>query len=219
MGNMCADALADRAADEQEVDRGIAQELLSQVAALQRVQKRTVAILALVARSAKAGHKDPAPRKLERPSFPGAAALSSQHKTAHIGSMIWCHVCQQARAASQTQVLAEWLDTPCRGYTDFAARSFVAAIQPRSLPHNCAVHIGRAEVHATHKLWRFRAVFWCDACGASAVVKPQHLREPCPQVPRSNFAAASRKAFRAGKFPKALDQELVEKLMVLEPAA
>ena len=214
-GNCCADALADRGAQENEVGRDVAHQVLSQIAALQRVQRRAVAVLSLVSRKAKAGDKQLRERALAMPPALAVESLRSTHKTAHIGSMVWCHVCQQARALSQRAPLLEWLRSECPGFTDFAARSGVAASQPQSLPQGCLVHIGRGPVHASHKLWRHRSVFWCDACGATAAKKPQHLRSPCPRQPSSAFAGFTARSLKAGNLARADEEELQEKLVVL----
>ena len=133
-----------------------------------------------------------------------SAWLASSHQLAVLDREVWCTCCFSARRRADHSGLAAWLRAPCPLRSAASEKLLESDTKPVFLGSLLvAPVVGRQPLHATHLLWRFAGLWFCEVCGAVACLEAQNLAQPCPGAPRSRFAQQLAQKLRTGKcFPK-----------------
>ena len=201
MGNAAADALADEAAAEVQVQKAEAANFLSQVSIAKKVQRRALAVLRVVGERKARTKKEEARGAPSRAPSSDALFLGSSHAPAVFRDVVWCCTCLTSRPTSIKSALGQWLRSPCPGPTAWCKATKLSKVKPARLPEGSEVHVGRALIPVSHALWRFRGLVWCGVCGAVGSRKAQGLAEECPKQPRSEYAKRTLVSLRKGDLP------------------
>ena len=204
VGNLVADALANRAADTYKVWEQDAFTVKWYYSVTRRVQARAVCIFTecLESRQAFTPQVAKVPRPLSLSTT--AEAMQSQHKFMAIGSTLHCYVCHQHSSSEPLRKL-EWLKSPCVPDIHMARTVYFAATKPMKVPQGKTVSIGRAQLHESHSLSLYKGLYFCANCGYNASAKAQKLRVECGGM--TTKAAKDRvMALLRGKLPSGMSR-------------
>ena len=199
-GNLCADALADRAAEMCQVWSHDAAGVLFYYSLVKRIQARAVVIMlhTLAARTPFPKNGRNTNVRLRPLAFSGQI-LASRHKFHVVAKALHCYVCHQ-KSPSDPRRRAEWLLSPCVPDSQMAKTFFAGAVRPTPLPPNRSVYVGNLTTHSTHCLQLYKELYFCKTCGYHGFHKLQKLAAPCAPT---NMEAAIRRVLhlKQGRLP------------------
>ena len=176
-GNGCADALADIAASDAELNAVVVNRYEKWVERVEFVQRRLVAIALHVVREHPRSHSQTPPQsqlRIPTADFDWFALRSSHALHRSLGSRVSCLVCHTG-ASGATQDVFKWMLSPCSG----PPVSLIAACQP--VPSDREIWLGGVLVHPSHRLIMHKGLYACELCGATGSSKIRLLRGLCPQ--------------------------------------
>jgi hypothetical protein len=94
-------------------------------------------------------------------------------------------------------LIKTWLNSPCHAIGSESDR-------PVRIDHTY-IHIGRSNIHYTHSLHTLKGLVYCNDCGAYSQKHKLHkLADECE--PPTKWGLESRRALRAGRLPRKLNQ-------------
>ena len=175
VGNILADALAERAAKEFAVYAEDAFGAKWHFDLVTKIQKMAIIILAETANR----QVVKAPRAVRTPTPTLAnAALSSQHNITAIGKVLHCFACHQHSAPGAVAARA-FLATPCKPDVILSSSYKVGAVRPTRMPRDRVIRVGRQLVHDSHETFIFKGLHFCKKCGCYGVKRLLSLAKPC----------------------------------------
>ena len=203
VGNLTADALANRAA---QLYQCVPQDIIDvqwYYSLVRKIQSRAIAILAAVIprRGTNPGRTAAIPRPISTPL--GVAVLGSQHKFTLFSGSARCYICFETAPRMRSHLL-DWLASPCKVDVSLANAFFSGRQRPAKLPLHRPIPVGRQVAHESHSLCVFRGLVYCNSCGYYAHKKMQHLAEPCSVSPEDKAAVLRVLNFRRGKLPSGM---------------
>ena len=201
LGNCLADSLATRGAEMAEVYYQDATDVIWYYGAIRDIQRRAAIILshAVLPYSVKRV-REPARQRVPVLARTGAL-LSSKHTFDVHGKSLQCTQCFQHVPLARQAAVA-WLATPCK--PDMARKylSFDGARRPTRVPLGRTIRVGHQVLHAEHKLFLYRGLYFCGDCGYFASRHAQKLTQPCTE--RGQKALRRVLNLRAGKLPSGM---------------
>ena len=203
-GNACADALADRAAEQWQIFPQDAQNVFWHMAVLQQIQKRCVSILIHVAGSAQEG-RERRHRTVRLPRLPATgAAIGSDHALLLLGNMWRCAFCQVARRASASD-LREWFASECTPFSMVSYSLRMGEVRPTEVPYGYPIRSGKHVLHESHASVTYKGLIFCRRCGCYSTGAPKLLKAQCAGVPNGSTRARLWR-LRRGLLPHAMQQ-------------
>ena len=175
VGNILADALAERAAKEFAVYSEDAFGAKWHFDLVTKIQKRAIIILAETANRQVV--KVPRSVRIPAPTLT-SAALSSQHNVTAIGKVLHCFACHQHSASGAVAARA-FLATPCKPDAIMSSLYKAGAVRPTRMPRDRAIQVGRQVVHDSHEILIFKGLHFCKRCGCYGVKRLLSLAQPC----------------------------------------
>jgi len=168
VANYLADALAARAADEEQVGEAEASKVLRARTLTQKIQHRAAAAIQLQG-------SRPKPQKAKQafpPNLVVMAAISSGHELEELPSGGYrCVSCEHFSLRGAAKLKA-WLAEGCEKPGPVASSA-----QPQAV----AAH---GKLHQSHNLAAYKGLYFCDRCGAYGSGRPRRLLESCrPPAP------------------------------------
>ena len=206
VGNILADALAERAAKEFSVYSEDAFGAKWHFDLVNKIQKRAVVILAETANRQVV--KTTRAARIPAPTLANAA-LSSQHRITAIGKVLHCFACQRHSAPGVVAARA-FLATPCKPDAILSASYSAGTVRPTRIPPGRVIQIGRQTVHDSHEILIFKGLHFCKKCACYAVKRCLNLAKECePQGKSPEHTQRIRQAVVSllqGKLPRGVTE-------------
>jgi hypothetical protein len=167
-----ADKFARVAAQDIQVPKPVAANLISVVVLAKKVQRRLATILInlpdrVTSRSAKASPQVRIPLD--------DLLARTNHKLVKVGNRYACSVCLNNFSIKDAS-LKHWLQTAC--HTDCQPPHLHKPI--RCIEHT---HFGNQMSHTSHDIYKYRGLLYCNKCGArSGVNQIRKLARPCEAI-------------------------------------
>ena len=201
-GNQWADELCGRASQSAALPLHITTPIIYYKNLIVRIQRRLVAILCALPHRSKHNTSPKAP-------IPHDTTNELIAKSDHIlyeddgGKRIHCIRCNVS-FSMHSPVLRHWLKNKCHAIGS-------AVDRPIPLIHH-AVHIKNQSIHYTHKLYKYKDLYYCKVCGAYGrdSTKIQKLAQSCETPTAAGvifFKNASNGSFPFGYYYSILPQE------------
>ena len=200
-GNICADRLANIAAESAQVSMQDAMNLKWHYSIVKQIQARAVVILASACEKDSTLAKMPPRVKLPAITSTGYA-LATQHRVTMISATLHCQDCLLHSSACE-KGRKEFLATPCNPNTQMLRTMIVGSTKPTVVPVGQRIQVGRMPLDSSHKLKVYKGLFFCAHCGYHASEKAQMLSKPCQP---KNMQEAIRRVLRlhSGKLPSGM---------------
>ena len=199
-GNLCADRLAARAADECQVGIQDSTNLKWHYSIVNRVQARAITILSTVLQRESTLTKPHVGPKFRRISQIGRA-MASAHDVTIMAKALHCYKCLMSSSPDATS-RARFLASPCKPDNAMLQKMTLGDTKPTTLPKGKQVKVGMSSLHTTHALCCYRGLLFCGDCGYYASSKAQQLLKPCED--RGAKATMRVNQLRQGKLPSGL---------------
>ena len=207
VGNILADALAERGAKEFAVYSEDAFGAKWHFDLVSKIQKRAVIILAetanrQVVKAAARSAKSPLPTVAN-------LSMQSQHNITAIGKVLHCFACHRHSAPGAVAARA-FLATPCRPDVVLSSSYTAGAVRPTKIPSDRTIQVGHQVVHSSHEIYIFKGMHFCKKCGNYAVKRLLNLAKECePRGKTPEHTARIRSAVVSllqGKLPRGVSE-------------
>ncbi len=155
-------------------------------AIIKRIQHRLATILINLP------HRD-RPHKVRCPRhvFPLASAIAdSTHVLFAQGNRQCCARCRSSFHVGDPHI-KKWLATSCTAIGQSHDKPVPVCFD--------SIHLGRNNTHATHKLYVFRGLVFCNKCGMRSATQLNKLSKPC--LPPTPYGEATIKSINACRLP------------------
>ena len=192
LNNTAADRLAEFAAGRVEVAPGYATPILFRLKLVKTIQLRLFAIVASVAK-----HVFTKEQKLRNDNDPiESHVAASKHSVSCIGSRYVCSVCKQSVSNLSNKCCKAWLASYCD-----PSYSHESCIRPCKIKDS-TVMLGNQVAHASHSLFFFRGITYCNRCGCKGIDRFHKLADQCESI--KAFGKSTLNALNQGKLPPGL---------------
>ena len=181
LNNTAADRLAEFAAGRVEVSPGYATPILFRLKLVKTIQLRLFAIVANLAKD-----NDP----IE------SYVAASKHSVSSIGSRYVCSVCKQSVSKLSNKCCKAWLASYCD-----PSYSLDSCSRPYKIKDS-TVMLGNQVAHASHSLYFFRGITYCNRCGCKGIDRFHKLAGMCES--QKAFGKSTLNALNQGKLPPGL---------------
>ena len=199
-GNDLADTQAKKAAKAACVDLSISSPVLYAINLVKRIQNRLATIITQLPNRPKPLKKTKTPRESVE-----AVMQRSTHVCYTIANRIVCARCASSFSLSRKNPCIQWLQSPCLAIG-------ADSDQPVPLAFDF-VHIGKQDIHSSHKLCIFKGVVFCNTCGSlSRRRKLGNLGKQCE--PPLDYGRNNLKRLKEGRTPHAGMQHWPETAML-----
>ena len=201
LGNLVADALAEKGAKLGEVALQDAMNLKWHYSITKQIQSRAIVIFSSVLERASSLAKMPSAHRTPSVTSKGLM-LSTRHKVTVSTGVLHCHACLQQSTPCE-KGRRDFLRSECRPDKHMLQAMVVGSTKPTALPPGRSVRIGHQPLDSSHTLKVYKGLIFCTNCGYNASAKAQKLAHAC-QVRDKQEAMKRVIRLLQGKLPSGL---------------
>ena len=179
LGNSWADKHAEDIARVFQVPMGVSSKYLHYYHMIRKIQKRLVSIVCQLPNRPK---HIPVPRETFERETVNNLAMKSDHFIIRRGASSNVYSCAKCNMSysSLDPGIKNWLRGSCSG------KQILQDVPVPIQHHN--LHIGRQDIHHTHRIHLFCGIYYCNRCGCRATSRAIYLAKRCEEPRAAGLA-------------------------------